>query len=346
VIRPAAAAIAAVLFAGPPLVAEMGTRALIRFGRLPDAPSSDLETDVSLANLRRKGRPDVLVVGTSSIRSGLRPNVLEELILDETGRAATVQNVGQAALSLEGHRILVAGLARHDLVPRTVILGLTPSTMTGYGRSGEWFPDSELGRYWNGRHELVGEASLVRALGRRSAFWRWRREGQRLSDALLGAAGRSTGTSERRLTPSGWLSERPVKGLTLEQRVPRMLEILPAGVPLPQHHLDSFVSLIAELRALGARVVAVALPYAPQLESALVARNPQWYAERDAGYTALGEAAGLPIIIVRAYGAWWNESSQNDLRHLSRRGAGPMTRQLWQDPAFREPILEGLASAG
>jgi len=346
VIRPLAAIIAAILLMGPLLVAELGTRALIKAGRLPAAPSSDPETDVSLANLVRTGQPDVMVLGTSSIRSALRPNVLEGLILDTTGRAATVRTVAQPALSLEGHRILVDGLAKQGLVPGLVVLGLTPSTMTGYGTHGDWFPQSELGRFWSGCSELTGEAADTCALGQWSALWRWRGEAPRLRAALAGDVPRSTGNGERRLTPSGWLSERPVKGFTLEARVPRLLKILPAGVPLPQENLDSFVALVDELRGHGADVVAVALPYAPQLEAALVERNPEWYAERDAGFAALGEAAGLSILVVDSYGEWWEKGSQNDLRHLSRRGAGPLTRQLWEMSSFRDPIVEALRSAG
>ena len=32
----------------------------------------------------------------------------------------------------------------------------------------------------------------------------------------------------------------------------------------------------------------------------------------------------------------------SDLRHLSREGAEPFTRQLWEMPAFRVGILAGL----
>lgn len=67
-VRPIAAIIAAMLLVGPVLVAELGTRALIRAGRLPDAPSSNPETDVSLSNIVRIGRPDILVLGTSGSR--------------------------------------------------------------------------------------------------------------------------------------------------------------------------------------------------------------------------------------------------------------------------------------
>jgi hypothetical protein len=344
-LRPAAAVIAAVLLIGPLLVAELGVRALIRSGRLPAAPSSDREADVSLANLDWFGRPDVLVVGTSSIRSALRPSTLEELILHATGTSVTVRTVAQRALSLEDHRILVRGLAARGLLPDLVILGLTPSTMTGYGAAGDWFARSELGRLWAGCRDLQGRAAWSCALTQHSALWRWRGDGERVRQALAGDVPRTAGPADRRLTTSGWLSERPVRRYTLDERVPQLLQVLPAGVPLPTSNLESFAALIGELRGHGATVVAVALPYAPPLEAALAARNPEWHAERDAGYAALGEAADLPIVTVEAYGDWWETRSQNDLRHLSRRGAGPMTRQLWEMPAFREPIVEALGSA-
>jgi len=345
-LRPIAAVIAAVLLVGPLLVAELGVRALIKSGRLPEAPSSDQEADVSLANVEWFGRPDVMVMGTSSIRSALRPSTLEQLIGEATGEAVTVRTVAQRALSLEGHQILGRGLAAKGLLPNLVILGLTPSTMTGYGATGDWFSQSELGRLWTGCAELQGRAALSCALTQRSALWRWRGHAARVRQALAGDVPRTAGPADRRLTTSGWLSERPVRNYTLEQRVPQLLEVLPEGVPLPQANLDSFAALISELRGHGARVIAVALPYAPQLEAALVARNPAWYAERDAGYAALSDAADLPIIVVDAYGEWWETRSQNDLRHLSRRGAGPMTRQLWAMPAFRQPIIEALGSSG
>jgi hypothetical protein len=334
--------VAALLVLGS-LLAELGMRALMRTGRLPEAPSPSTETDVSLANVQRAGRPDVLIVGTSAIRSALRPSVLEGLIREHTGAPVKVQNVAQPALSLEGHRILVDGLARRGLVPGLVILGLTPSTMTGYGAAGDAFSTSELGRLW-GRCRLQRESSLACGLSRWSALWRWRSQGRRLRASLVEGLPWTVGDRHRRLTSSGWLSERPVRGYTLEQRVPQLLDVLPAGVPLPAANLASFVALVRELRGQGATVVAVALPYAPQLETALVERNPAWAAERAAGYAALSAAAALPIAIIEGYGAWWQPESQNDLRHLSRRGAGPLTQQLWERPDVREPILAALAA--
>jgi hypothetical protein len=347
VIRPLATIVAASLLVGPLLAAELGTRALIRSGRLPEAPSSNPETDVSLANVARFGQPDVLVLGTSGVRSGLRPSVLEELIAEATGATVTVRSVAQPALSLEGHRLIVRGLARRALIPRLVILGLTPSTMTGYGPAGDWFPRSELGRLWAGCEGLAGWEGLSCALGQHSALWRWRRDTDAVRRALRDKAPRTReGDKDRQLTPSGWLSERPVGSYTLEERVPRLLEVLPSGVPLPTENVAAFAALVSELRAAGATVVAVALPYAPQLGEALVARNPGWKAERDAGYAALGSAADLSIVAVERFGEWWTDRAQNDLRHLSRVGAGPMTRQLWSMPEFRLPVLAALASDG
>ena len=174
VLRSIAAIITPLLLIGPLLAAELGTRALIRAGRLPEAPSSDLEADVALSNIMRLGRPDIMVLGTSVIRSGLRPSVLEASIFEAIGRKVTVRTVAQPALSLQGQRILVDGLARKGLVPSLVILGLTTSLMTGYGAPGDWFPRSELGRLWGGCRETDGPAWLSCALSQRSALWRWR----------------------------------------------------------------------------------------------------------------------------------------------------------------------------
>jgi len=53
----------------------------------------------------------------------------------------------------------------------------------------------------------------------------------------------------------------------------------------------------------------------------------------------------VEVVVVDTYGDWWEPRSQNDLRHLSRRGAEHMTRQLWHVPSFRRPVLEALGSA-
>jgi hypothetical protein len=219
--------------------------------------------------------------------------------------------------------------------------------MTGYGPAGDWFPDSELGRLWAGCDGLSGWEAMSCTLAQHSALWRWRRDADVVRRALREETPRArVGDKDRQLTPSGWLSERPVGSFTLEDRIPRLLEVLPSGVPLPAENVAAFAALVAELRAAGATVVAVALPYAPQLDAALVARNPDWKLERDAGYAALGSAADLPIVAVERFGEWWTDRAQNDLRHLSRVGAGPMTRQLWSLAAFREPVLAALASSG
>ena len=344
-IKPTTVILAAILLLGPLLVAEMGTRALIASGRLPTAPTSNTEADVSLANIARLGRPDVLVLGTSSIRSALRPDTLAKLLSDRIGREVSVQSVAQPSLSLGGQRLIARGLAEQDLLPELIVLGLTPSTMTGYGPAGDWFDQSELGRLWGGCEDVEGPDGMICRLGQLSALWRWRGRADRVAESLVEGMPRTTGDADRRLTESGWLSEQAVDKLSLEDRVPLALDVLPRDPILSAENEAEFVALIEDLRSYGAEVVAVALPYAPQLEAALVKRNPDWRIQRDAGYAALAEAAAVPILEVAGYGSWWSETSQNDLRHLSRSGAGPLTRQLWSMRAFREPLLDGLASA-
>lgn len=346
-IKPLHIALAASLLLGPVIAAEAGVRTLIQTGRLPLATSSDRLADVGLANLERLGVPDVLVLGTSSIRNGLRPDVLEEAIHAATGRDVRVQGIAQSAISLRAQRLLVSGLAERGLLPGVVIMGVTPVTLTGDHQDGDWLLSSELGRLWSGCESIADlTEQLDCQLGQVSALWRWRGRPDDLLRAAERGMPRTATVAGRQLQEDGWASEPPSTRRALRREIPGALERLLERISVPAYVAIDFAALVDDLRSHGVTVITITFPYAAMLEEALMARNPAWKAQRDEGYTILEEASRSDIIEVAGFGDWWRPRSMHDLRHLSREGAGPFTQQLWEMPAFREAVLEGMASAG
>jgi hypothetical protein len=149
----------------------------------------------------------------------------------------------------------------------------------------------------------------------------------------------------RTLREDGWTSARPAGPRALRENLGWTLDRLPDHISVPPFVSLDFARLISELEGHGVEVVTVTMPYAEQLEAALEARNPRWREQRREGFEQLEQAAGIDIVSIEGFGDWARASSFYDLRHLSREGAGPFTRQLWMTPAFRAAVLEGLASA-
>ena len=92
-------------------------------------------------------------------------------------------------------------------------------------------------------------------------------------------------------------------------------------------------------------LIVVEMPYAPMLVEALLERNPAWEEQRREGFALLERAADIDIVEIDALGEWATASAFHDLRHLSDKGAEPFTRQLWDMPEFREPVLAGVTAA-
>ncbi len=345
-IKPISVLLAAIVLLTPSAVAEVGTRALIESGRLPIAPSTDQLADVGLANLMRLGKPDILILGTSAVRNGIQPDVLEQLIAEETGQEVHVQGIAQSAMSLKAQRLLVKGLAALDLLPDTVITGLTPVSLTGDHRDGDWFLGSPLGQLWGGCGDTLDdadvEATLDCWLGQNSAVWRWRGHPDRLAQAARDGMPASIVKKGRQLHENGWTSEKPSTRKELRKQLPRTLRRLQDGVSVPAYVAIDFAELVRELRSHGVEVVPVTMPYSSMLEDALVARNPDWEQQRIDGVGLFEQVAGIDIIDVDGFGEWADSAAFHDLRHLSRRGAGPFTEQLWEMPEFRERVLAGL----
>jgi hypothetical protein len=344
-IKPAVVLLALLLLLAPVIAAELSVRALIAGDRLTEAPGPNMAADVSLANLQRLGAPDVLVVGTSSIRNALKPATLEKAVLGDTGREIDVRGVAQGGLSLSDQRVMVRGLEERGLLPDTVVLGLSPGSVTGVAHRWTWFQESELGRLWSGCADLDGVEALGCRLGQNSALWRWRGRPDRLVEAGLRGMPSRYRFADHLLGEDGWTSDPPATARRLKRQLPSTVAKIPADVPHSEPNKDDFVALVEELRSYGVHVVAVALPYAPPLEEALLQTYPAWRQELEAGYAGLAAAADIEIVEVKAFDDWWEPGSSNDLRHLSREGAPPLTRQLWEMPEFRESLLEGLTAA-
>jgi hypothetical protein len=346
-IAPIKMLLAALLLLAPTIAVEAGTRTLVDSGRLPFAPSSSEYADVGLANLARLGKPDVLVLGTSAIRNALQPDVLEELIAAETGEEVHVQGLAQSAMSLKAQRLLVEGLAQLELLPDTVITGLTPVSLGGDNRDGDWFIHSELGQAWRGCADISDPVKSIDCwLGQASAMWRWRGRPDQLLSAVGSGVPRTLREGGRTLHENGWTSEKPATERQLRKVLPATLERLQEEIFVPAFVFNEFIGLVSDLRSRGVEVIVVEMPYSPLLVEALLQRNPAWEEQRRAGFELLGQAADIDIVEIEALGDWATASAFHDLRHLSRKGAEPFTRQLWDMPEFREPVLNGVSSAG
>lgn len=345
-IAPIKVLLAALLLFGPALALEVTSRALIDAERLPMAPTSNTFADISLANLVRGGQPDVLVLGTSAARAAIRPAVLEELLAAETGRELQVRNAAQGGIDLRDQLLLVEGLDGLGLLPDTVILPVSAVTMTGVHPQGGWFERSELGQLWSGcTTDDVAAPPLECWLGQGSALWRWRGQPEQIVEAVTGTAPVTLRDGKRKLHEDGWMATDPTNAKGMRNSTERMIEMLGEEVDLPEHVAHDFTALIEELQARGVTVVAVEMPYADQLQDELTTRNPDWAQQRRSAYQQLEEVSGLDIIEVDRFGPWAKVKSFRDAQHLSRLGAEPFTRQLWDEPEFRERLLEGLASA-
>lgn len=344
-IAPVKVLLAALLLLAPTVAVEAATRTLIDSGQLPFAPSSSPYADVGLANLARLGKPDVLVLGTSAIRNALQPDVLEELIAAETGEEVHVQGLAQSAMSLKAQRLLVEGLAQLELLPDTVITGLTPVSLGGDNRDGDWFIHSELGQAWRGCADIADPTEAIDCwLGQASAMWRWRGRPEQLLSAARSGVPRTWREDGRTLHENGWTSEKPATERQLRNAIPSTLERLQEEIFVPAFVFNEFMGLVSDLRSHGVQVVVVEMPYQPMLVEALLQRNPAWEEQRRAGFALLEQAADVDIVEIEALGDWATASAFHDLRHLSHKGAEPFTRQLWDMPEFREPVLSGVTA--
>ncbi|MEX1296384.1 MAG: hypothetical protein AB1Z67_09460 [Candidatus Limnocylindrales bacterium] len=346
-IRPISVIVAAVLLLGPLITVELGLRALIDEGRLPEAPSSNDFADISLANLHRGGRPDVLIMGMSTMRSGIKPDTLERRIEADLGRPVRVQNVAQGGISLESQRVIVEQLAEEGLLPSVVITGVSPITLAAEheGESEDWFRRSELGRLWAGCSEALVEPEALECwLTQASAVWRWRGHLDQLSAALTEGMPTTIRDGSRSLRPSGWVASRPASAEKLQQNLPRALARLDEEIHVGDELAAGWAAFVEALRSHGVEVVAVRMPYYRPLVDAALARNPDWAEQRDAGYERLEAAAGLPLIEVPDFSETAEPEWFRDPRHLSRLGAPAFTRQMWAEDAVSQPILEVLRS--
>ena len=345
-IKPISLLIASLLLLGPVLVVELGVQLLVERDRLPHAPSSNDFADVSLANLYRLGQQDVLIMGASTVRSGIRPDTLETQITNETGEEVHVQGAAQPGFSIAAQEVLIEDLARHDMLPDVVITGISPLTLNGeWTNENHWFMNSEWGRSMAGcpGGPLEPDAIACR-FGNLSALWRWRGQPDRLLQAAESGMPRTLVQGSKRLRASGWLAGGSARAEALERNVQRALDRLEPTIEVPDVVVESFVSFVETLEEHDVELVVVRMPYLQQLEEESLARHPTWIEERDAAFALLEEAAGVEIIDTGGFGDWAEATSFRDPRHLSKQGAGPFTRQLWSIDQVREPILDALTS--
>lgn len=342
--------IATALLLGPVIGLELGVRALADTGRLPLAPSSNQLTDISFANARREGKADVLVLGASAIRDGIKPGTIERLVREATGSEIRVRTVGQANVNFDSQAMLARALAAEDLLPDTVILGLTPHMLWGETAAGvDWLQRSDLGRLLagcGGLSDLLDLGTYDCLLAERSTAWRWHGRPDRLIDAVTDGMPRSLELHRRTMTPSGWVSGEPSDANRLGRQTPGFAGRLGESVVVSDAAVADFEGLVSDLRERGSAVIVVEMPYWADLDAGLEEQNPGWHEAVRVAYEDLAGAASVDLVGVdgfedRAEPEWFR-----DPRHLSRVGAARFTRALWGDPDFREPVLEGLGLGG
>ena len=327
---------------GPLLAAEVGVRILIEIGRLPEAPARTEVVEVTVENLERLGAPDVLIVGTSVARDGIDPQTLQRL-LARSDVEATVQSMAVAGVNLPDQHIIIRGLADRGLLPRVAVLGLSSVTLTADQGEPGWFSATALGRLWDGCQAGSEWDALVDCgLSQVSALWRWRGRLERIVEGVVRGTPRRLKVGTTILRPDGFLAVAPRRPKKLARLLPKTVERLLPGATLSAGVSADFATAVQLLRSEGVTVIPVFMPYSDELQAALLERNPEWVAQKQASVATLEEDADIEIIEVERFGDWLDADSLRDHRHLSRDGAPHFTRQLWDMPEFRARLLAGV----
>ena len=349
-----------VLLVGPFLALELYVRALIATDRLPTAPSHSEQLDIGLINVRDRAPQDVLIMGDSQAATGLEPVVLRTLLETELGRKVTGYNFAQPGNSTHVNTLLLDLIAREGRMPRVVIMDISMSSLvTPQQRPGgedgaapaprraERRPPlltSALGRELAGcgiETELVDRIDCE--LAHLSAAWRWHGRPERIVYATLLGSQYQLKDIRGRLRDDGFFARVPARPEWIRQQIAGRNYGQDRVTPgFDQREADDFRSFAELVEAEGGTVIFVQVPLTKPYTEELIARNPDWEADRRAAAEQLKAAIGRDIIFVESYGDWWTDQSASDLNHLSAEAAKDFTRQLWDMPDFRAQLVRGL----
>jgi len=352
-----------VLLVGPFLALELFVRALIATDRLPTAPSHSEQLDIGLINVRDLEPQDVLLMGDSQIATGVEPVVLRELLEGELGREVPVYNFGQPASSTYTNTLLLDLIAREGRMPKVVIIDISMSSLVppqsrpggGGGGAGvvndaEGRPtllSSALGRELAGcgiETEIVDRIDCE--LAHVSAAWRWHGRPERVIRAAISGSQLGMKANRGRLRPDGFFARGPANQGRLQQQIANRDYAQSRVTPgFNQPEADDFRAFAELVAANGGSVIFVQVPLTKPYTDELIARNPDWEADRETAAAELEAAIGQDIVFVESYGDWWNDRSASDLNHLSAEAAKDFTRQLWDMPDFRAQVVAGLGGS-
>lgn len=332
----------------PIVLVEVGVRALVASGRLPEAPSSERSMEQSWDELVAGSPADVVLLGDSIMARSIDPQLLAEALTQEAGRPVRVFNFAQMGASVVQTRMLTDALIAHGRVPPVVVIGVTPDLIGG--RLSDTDPAVLRSPFALLRTGCGGSpdpsAWVDCLLTQVSAAWRWHGRPERVAEALGGRRVVPVLNAEERRAdgffPGAGTDEHRLEGLLRSRKVAKQR----FGEGAVDEAVEDYRELVASLEAAGSHVVLLSMPYSPLYDDAVEAARPGSMAMREAGFDRIAAATGRPVVRVPRFGDWWNPAMAYDLRHLSSAGAARFTQDLVARPDFRDEVLAGLDGAG
>jgi len=324
----------------PVLLLEVGMRALVWSGRLPEAPAHERTLETSWADLHAGPPPDILLAGDSIMERSLDPALLGEGLGAAVGRPVRVFDLGQPGASVAQVALLTDALIRERRLPPVVVIGISPDGLAGQLADGD---AAALGSPFalrlagcGGRTDPAALADCV--IQSASVAWRWHGRPARVAEALGGPAVPLLPTSVGRRA-DGFLTGEGTTDEALAQELARRIRGRRVVEGARDEVVAAYAAMIERMRDAGSQVVIVAFPYSPPYDDAIEARRPGSMAARQAGLDRLAAGTGVPVVRIPRFGDWWNATNAYDLRHLSAAGAEILTRELLARDDVRTALL-------
>jgi hypothetical protein len=332
----------ALLLLAPLLLVELGVRLLIASDRLPVAAAHTVEFEITWTNLARAGTPDVLILGDSVSQQGMEPAVLSDLLSDAVGHRVSVFNGSSPGGRVGVNLAMVEQLAREDRLPRVAIVAIYPGTLNNDFTFTGAFIFTPMGGLFTACQYATDLADALDCqLGSVSAAWRWRGHPDRLVRAFDQPVPRTATSGGLHLRSDGF---REGRGVSLERLQAQMdgSDLRKRLFGFSDEVAQRYVQLIHELTSHGVVVVPVAVPDTPALAARMELLEPGRRALFRGALDTLEQMSGLRFVDPIAFGSWWGDGEARNFNHLSVKGAADFTRQLWDMPAFRDPIVAGV----
>jgi hypothetical protein len=332
----------ALLLLAPLLLVEVGVRVLIATGRLPVAAGHTVEFEITWTNLARAGTPDVLILGDSVSQQGMEPAVLSDLASDAVGHRVSVFNASSPGGRVGVNLAMVEELARERRLPRVAVVAIYPGTLNNDFTFTDVFAFTPMGGLFTACERATDLADALDCrLGSVSAAWRWRGHPDRLLRALDQPVPRTASSGGLHLREDGFREGRGVSLERLQAQMDRS-DLRKRLFGFSDEVAQRYVELVNELTSKGVVVVPVAVPDTPALAARMELLEPGRRGMFRDALDTLEQMSGLRFVDPVAFGSWWGDGEARNFNHLSVRGAADFTRQLWEMPAFSDPIVAGV----